>query len=448
MSLGAAKNSKVCYGCVDWANNERTLAYHKWACANNLYPPNCVPELLELCSCPADSEVFVDPITDEVCWYDPAIPESSEFLGAIVLKISGLEDSTFTRQVVDGFAEGSILSRPTVRGRSFGFEVLLIATSCEGMAFGLEWLRGVLEDTSCPDATRCESCSGRVMRLRKHCPPDEAADDGLREWLSVGLVDGITEIAGERRSCCCVLKHITFTMTSESPYSFSTTEIVVCDTEASYDAFVRCYDFTQDCLDCIEPCCDKCGFDNLCNCFPPVRIEPVIEDDCYCEPVAKIIQCCCIDDIPGLYDSTFKIDIYSGTDFSNDDYKLNGLRNFNLKIFDNPRGYDCITDEESYNDWCIRASPCAHLVVNYIPEDSTITIDGRTGKITLDCLGRCVPFSHVVTSPIGQIFPLIAKCHPLMICAEWDYYNTQALPGDTGISPAKITARRYLRFRN
>lgn len=421
-----------------------------------MFPPACQPKTFDLCFCDDDSpEIpFQDPITDNVCWYDPAVPESSEFLGIIILN-RPVKNSTFSREVSDAFVEGSILNRPNLRGRSFVFEALMVATSCEGMDYGKEWLRRLLEDAPCQSdaASRCDSCFGRRMSIRKHCPEGDTTDDGLHEWMSVGLIDGIedSDENNSRKECCCILQPITFTMQSESPYSFSTVAETICDTDVDPDGYNRCFDWMNDCLDCnCDPVeCDRCKYDPVCTCFPFIIPEPELpRDECdTCIPLARIIQCCCTDDLPAGYDSTFKIDIYSGIDFSNEAFLDAGMRDFRIRIFQNPKGLPCITDDESYEMWC-NEIPCIELVTNYIPYDSTLTIDGRTQKVNLNCNGVCKPYQHKITSSTGQVFPLVSRCTPLMVCAEWSYYNTQLLPEAPGVKPAHISVSSYLKFRN
>lgn len=451
MSIIGAAKSFVCYGCVDFANNTRTLAYHQWACQAGMYPEGGTPIIENLCVCIDDNGVYADPITDNVCWYDPLVPESAEFLGVIVLGITGMRNSTFSREVLDGFLSGSILQRPRLRGKSFGFDVLLLATSCEGMNYGEEWLRSVLEDTGCQSATQCQSCGGREMAIRVHCAEDAVADDGLHVWHSVGLTDGMTAVDRQSRArgSCCTLRQFTFTMQSESPYSFSTPGVDLCTVEADPLGFVRCFNWSTDCFDCEEDCCDKCGFDALCTCYRPEPIETVmLGDDCFCTPLAKIVGSCCASGLPHGYDTAFKIDVFSGTDWSNDHYKQYGMRNLTIKLYDNPMGLACITDDDSYDEWCRMAAPCAELKIAYVPENSTLTIDGRTEKITLSCNGKCIPYGHVVTASDGTVFPLISRCHPMMVVSEWDYYNTQVLPAAAGVAPASVSVQSFLRFRN
>lgn len=452
--MSGGGTSLACYGCVEFANNERTLAYHRWACANNLFPAGCTPRI-DLCACDADSpaEAFVDPITDEVCWYDPTVPESSEFLGVIVLN-NPVKGSTFSREITDNFLEGSILNRPTIKGRTFVFRVLLLATSCEGMAYGREWLRGLTEDAPCSSpSSECEPCFGKRLGLRVACPVGDSADEGTHEWFGVGTVDGYTpEEENPTGKCCCVLEEGTLTMQSESPWSHSVEPDEVCNQDVDPESYTRCFDWLEDCFDCgceiVE--CDRCKYDPACTCFPFIIPEPDLPRTNPCEscpPLARIFQCCCSDDLPGVYDSTFKIDIYSGMDVNNDAFLRSGMRDFTLKIYQNPKGLPCITDDDSYSLWCNEV-PCAEININYIPYDSILTIDGRTERVTLTCNGVCKPYTHRITNTKGSLFPLLSRCDPIMVCAEFSYYSTQLLSGDPGVSPANIKVDRYLRFRN
>lgn len=455
--------SFACYGCVDFVNNERTAAYWQWACSQGMIPPKCQPNIFTLCKCEADSPEtpYTNPIDDEVCWYDSATPESAEFLGVIILN-RVVKDSTITREVSDGFKEGSILNRAMLKGRSFTFDVLLLAASCEGMAYGKEWLRSVLEDAPCQGGpiSQCSSCFGRELTLRVFCPDEESTDDGLHEWMSVGIVDGLQEVedGSGRGACCCVLQHYTFTMQSESPYSFSTEPVNICSSDADPEGFVRCYDWSSDCIecDCGEIQCDRCRFDPLCDDTDTFTFDPELPaDDCDdCAPLATVVQSCCSDDLPAIYDTTFRIQIYSGVNPDDAGLLRRGMRNFRLRIYQNPKDLDCITDEESYALWC-NEKPCIEIKTRYIPYDSTLTIDGRTEKVTLSCNNVCRPFDHVVTAVDGSLFPLLSRCTPLMVVADFDYYTSQLEPTPVGedeeldlsIRPSHISVDSYLRFR-
>lgn len=445
--------SLACYGCVEFAHNERTLAYYQWACEQGMFPEACRPQVFDLCWCPEDSpnEPFTDPETDNVCWYDPAVPESKEFLGVIVLNRPA-KGSTFEREVSDAFLEGSILSRPTIKGREFFFDVLLLATSPEGMNYGEEWLRALLEDAPCQGTaqTSCQSCFGKRLGLRKFCPEGETTDSGFHEWYSVGLVDGLKEDNDETglKHCCEIIKPMTFTMHSESPYSFAPDPALLCDTAASAAGYVRCFDWSEDwCTpEVVE---DRCYVDPLCDTAATIDFDPELaNDDCEpCTPVAKVINACCTDDLPGVYDTTFKIDIYSGVNPADADLVRRGMRNFRLKVYQNPKRLPCIVDDATFELWKNEV-PCIEFATTYIPYDATLTIDGRYERVTLTCGNVCKPYDFVLTSASGPLFPLLSRCTPMMIVAEFDYYTSQLVPAAAGIKPSRVTVNSYLRFRN
>lgn len=445
--------SRACYGCVEFANNERTMAYYRWACSEGMFPPAGQPKFFDLCWCEDDApeDPYVDPETDSVCWYDASVPESKEFLGVIILN-RPVKNSTFEREVSDGFLEGSILGMPKKKGRSFVFDVILLATSCEGMAYGKEWLRSVLEDGPCSGTVgaSCQSCFGKRLGLRVHCPEGDTTDGGFHEWYSVGLVDGIADSEEEntRKESCCIIQPMTFTMHSESPYSFAPDAIEICDATVD-DAYVRCYDWLNDgdCDEEDEP--NRCSVDPLCDSDASLDFDPELSNpQCeICTPVARAITACCTNDLPAVYDTTFKIDIYAGINPADDDLIRRGMRNFRLKVYQNPKGLPCIIDDETYDAW-INEEPCIEFATSYVPYDSVLTIDGRLERVTLTCGNVCKPYSFVITSADGPLFPLLSRCTPMMIVAEFDYYTSQLVPEAVGIKPSRITVDSYLRFRN
>lgn len=446
--------SLACYGCVEFAHNERTMAYYRNACAEGLFPATCKPEFFNLCHCESDSPVepFVSPEEDEVCWFDSAVPESAEFLGVIILNRPA-KNSTFERSVNDAFLEGSILGHPRIKGRPFVFDAILLATSCEGMAYGKEWLRALLEDAPCQgtSAAGCESCFGKRLGLRVHCPEGDTIDDGFHEWYSVGLVDGLQDSDDDNsgRDCCCILQPVTFTMHSESPYSFAQDAIEICDTEASEAGYVRCYDWLNDCPVEEEGEPSRCKVDPLCDTPASLDFDPELpNDDCEpCTPVARVINACCTADLPAVYDTTFKIDIYSGVNPGDADFVRRGMRDFRLKVYQNPKGLPCITDDASYDLW-VNEVPCIEFATTYIPYDAILSIDGRFERVTLTCGNVCKPYDFVLTSAQGPLFPLLSRCVPMMIVAEFSYYTSQLEPAAVGIKPSRVTVNSYLRFRN
>ena len=131
---------------------------------------------------------------------------------------------------------------------------------------------------------------------------------------------------------------------------------------------------------------------------------------------------------------------------SDDYFNEIGMRNVRIKVFDNPDNLPCITDEDSYDDWCFQ-TPRFDLTVDYIPADSTLTIDGRKERVTLDCDGTCRPYDQVVTSTDGQIFPLVTGCVPMMVCVEFDSLNT-LMSDNSNTDPATVDVTTYRRWFN
>lgn len=454
------------------------MAYHQWACENDLYECDAQPELIRRdCICDADGAItdYTDPVTDDVCWYDPQIPESAEFLGVLVQTHSaaGARDSTYTRTTVESVGEGSVLQRATLRGKGFGFTILFIGTTCRGVEYGIEWLRRTLELRGCESA-QCEACNTRRLKARIFCD-DNTPDNGLREWVEVGLVDGLVEIdtpsLGD--SCCC-MRVYQFSMTAQRPYSFTDTDDDQTITADDEESFQACYDWALGCVNCgnenciecqncasvLDSCelcrakcgtCDRCGYDPVCGIQSVRPIAPVFidSDECVvCEPLAKVVQCVEYTNLDQQVHSTFQLDLFSGYDLENDVFQERGLRNTAIRIFQNPQQLPPITDQESYDAWLLR-DPCAELRFRFVPPNATVRIDGRAWTVQLLCDGLCRPFEQVVTGPSSTaIFPIDAACYDLMICVEWDAYQTQFRDDAPVASPSRLDIQRFRRWLN
>lgn len=221
MSIESPDFSYLCFGCQELANNARLSSYVQWAAQTGAWDgSDCCVEMPHACWCENDGSPndFVDPITDEVCWYDPAAPESSEYLGMYITKVMGLRDSAFARGVTDNLGRGVTLGRGRQGSRVFVIEAMVIATSCCGMDYGMEYIRRVLERgcgqgsclTGCGDLA---SCGLTCMTGRVCCPEDvEDFDSGLRQWVNVGIVDGVKEVEDGSSSCRCCMRKVTFTV--------------------------------------------------------------------------------------------------------------------------------------------------------------------------------------------------------------------------------------------
>lgn len=441
----------MCFGCTELVNNARGYAYFQWACANGMFPAECTPELgqaLDYCIDDGQPSDYSDPATDGAPWYDAARPESAGFLGVWLTKVTGLHDSTFTREVADGVNDGSVLQRGRLRGRTIAFEVMLMATSPASMAFGIEWTRLILEEGGCY-SNGCQSCTASPLRIRAFCPSVGDTDNGLRDFVGAGIIDGLkmVELPESGDPCCSVWRRGTFTMATESPFDFSPPVPADCGAliPSALSYAPPCDANRLWCQDDEDACCDRCGSDILCNCFPALTPQPtLLKSGCFCEPLATYITCCCIDPIYQATETTFLIEIAAGNNPADIDFTALGLRNVRVRLYDNPQQLDCITDDPSYELWCCR-KPCASIAIDYVPTGSTLVIDGRSEKVTLNCNGTCRGFDQVITSERGRLFPLTTSCVPLMACIEWDQLNTNL---DTGIAPGFVPSSATISLVN
>lgn len=460
--------SYLAYGCHELVNNLRTEAYVQWARETGRFEnQECCPTLNACGACCVEDVGYENPIDDAVCWYDPLIPESADFLGIIIEETSGLYDSDYTQSMNETVGSGMSLGRGRHQGKQFGFVAHVFAATCCGMDYALEYLRKTLEDpTGCGNGLACQlgGCSTTCLEVRVCCPEDGQPDSGLRQYLRVGTIDGLKVADQDRKDkCCCTRRKVTFTLASERPESFSS-QSTCLDTDASAE-FTQCFKWDT-CVGVEEPCgpCGNCGSSAICGdfagidwencstcgdcgfqCEPTLPPPPVLIRDCFDSPLSWAVQCCCPDDLPTKRDTTFKITIETGHDITDPD-NIRGLRSMQIKIYDNFAGLPCAdTSDEAYALWQQR-EPCSVLKIPSLPPDSTLVVDGRYRKSTITCKGSCTSANRLVTNSVGSSpFPLVASCSTKMICVEWDENNTvfgeQA--NGTTLVPAHITIETF-----
>lgn len=444
----------ACFGCVNWANNARTKAYIAWACATGQLGPSCIPPTRWMCSCPADDDTFESPIADEVCWYDPQIPESAQFLGAVIEMEDGLRNSTFTRELLDALGGGSILGTPKVVGKQTVLTILLYATTEAGMDYGIEWMRRLFEDDSrCPkDGASCSSCQGQLLTFRMHCAdPETTYDDGLHSFVSGGTIDGLKIVSDDYpmgRACCNIVRRFTLTLGTESDISYGTNPVSTCTLDASdpavFSTLGSCGIEEPD-VPCCPFCstgCDECTTDPGCDCIEPFILTPNLVSStapCLYDPPCICVGAASITNLPAGYDSFFRLTLFAGWDPSDPLFSKYGQRNTIIRVFENPEGFANPVTAEDYEALTSRQLPCAEIGVSWIPPGSELVIDGLSGRMWLKCNGRCVDHSERVSAISGDVFPLIARCTDVIIAVEWDCLNVQNV--DDPMNPAVIPAR-------
>ncbi len=435
-----------CLGCVPVVDNERTNAYVKWARETGKYGPECCT-FVNLGFCELDSPVapYTNPISDQVCWYDPDIPESADFLGLYIVGVDGLEDDNFNRSTTDIGGDGYFFNRPVQPGRTLTFDVMLLATSCCGMDYGRDWLANVLKGQGCAHgSTRfSDVCGTTELKVRVCCPEPGMEDNGLRTYPTASLTDGLKRADGDRRDhCCCNYRRYTFIMQTGTHNSFGD-PVLVCEVEPDLDPVnAHCRDwngceFVEEAVPCVDP--TGCG-----DLFVDAFASPSLRDDCYCEPWARTRTCCCIDEYQtGASTRSLIIDMFAGVDPSDPIHTRLGTRNIEILIFENPMRLPCPTTQEEYDEIKSTRPLCARVTVGYIPSGALLRIDGRTGEAYIVCAGQKIPVYDGVE---GDLKKLDTGCNPLIACALWDASNFVEGPETPDRKPSYMTisvARKF-----
>lgn len=454
--------SYMCFGCTDVANNERTAAYTAWACSIGAFDGDA-PQLRWMCICDEDApeNPYVSPAADNVCWYDPLIPESEEFLGIIITDVRGIRNSTFSRETENGIVRGTLLEQPFIAGKTLVFEAIILATSCAGMDYGIEWLRRQFEDERrCPqNGTTCASCQGQLLTLRVHCPTNpETVDRGLHSFPIAGTTDGIDLVEDDfpmGRRNCCTMRRITWTMQTQDGSSYSTEPLSACEVTVSdgysFQRLGNCSTADPE-FPCCPICagtCDPCTTDPGCDCFPPFVLTPEVVGGtapCFTDPLCRCIRAIGLDNVPSGYDAALRFRFFAGWNPADPAFQKFGLRNTVVRIFENPSGMPLPTDSDMYDDLISTTLPCAEFGISWMPAGSELIVDGLTGQSWLLCNGKCVDHSSRVFSIKGNVFPLVVRCVPLIVTTEWDCLSVQ----DDDISPAipsSVTMESYTRHR-
>lgn len=447
--------SYLLFGCQELAHNARLSAYTKWAAETGAWAgSDCCVEMPHECWCPIDGlpTDFTDPITDLACWYDPIIPESSEYLGMYITKVTGLRDSAFTRAATDNIGRGVTLGRGRSGSRVFAIEALVIGTSCCGVDYGMEFIRRTLELGGCGVGSCLSGCGDlgtcglSCLTGRVCCPEDFDEDNGLRQWVNVGLVDGLREVEEQDVSCRCCLRRITFTIQAETAESYGCEPTVCIDKDADLEnTATRCFDWINGCPDVIEQdpeCTDDpaCPPDACVLPAPPQRINT-----CFCEPVGVSIDCCCALDLANHRDETFRIIIDAGRDPTNPGFSAYGLRNTRIKLYTNDPKKPCPSDDFVAAQLWASGDECAVLEIPFLKAGAQLVIDGRTERITVLCDNQCYPGWASVFGPFGsEPFPILSSCHGIIACVEWDLGTAQFVsdPGQ-GKVPSHVRIERY-----
>ncbi|WP_280499018.1 sugar transferase [Nocardia cyriacigeorgica] len=146
--------------------------------------PQSMEEALAQCACRADFVSYDDSwpgmqaflgdgpyVIINAPWYDPALPQSAEFLGVWVTAAEGFGPTPADRAVSDAICAGGVAGPHRDTHRSLRVEAIIVACTNAGAEYGLEWLACRMRPA--------KSLSGTTLEFLAAHPENSAADPAL-----------------------------------------------------------------------------------------------------------------------------------------------------------------------------------------------------------------------------------------------------------------------------
>lgn len=436
------------------------------------------PNIQELIECGEDP--YDTPISDPAPWYDASAPESGDFAGFLVSEFEGM-GSTYTRNTTDKITGGSVLGRLRPGPRTMTWRGFLFGRSDCAVQYGLSWMTANLVGSNCDcngeeldilvccpeltfsgesdlltegeDSLLTESsldilleqaedetiCGLPVIARPAVCPPF-TQPDAFRTLKNVALIDG-PKILSQRRVGCkascgndscagdTIVMEIEFSLMAGNPYMYGC-PVCLCveqpftpytdeDCEGAWEK-ISAIELAQinilvaaggrsPCLPDICPDITDCTevLTGITACDPPT-LPPIVafEDACFCEPLQPTQFCCSIpaDSFGQFFEGAPVIEIFSGS---------MPMRATTIRFFQNNAGLDCCTVAENP---CVE---CDSVQIRFIPANSTMTIDGTTRSVYVQCPGMSSPVRAERLTVTPFAWPIL-QCLDYCICVETD----------------------------
>lgn len=369
-----------------------------------------------------------DDVASPAPWYDPAVPESAQFLGFLPLSIDGVDDNPRGRSVTGAVGGGGVFGPARDRPRTMVVSGVIIGSTCCGAAYGLQFLAESLR------ACSGDSCDGDCFTMYNCCPdagltPAQFNAAHRRTFRRTALTDGPTVQrytgSGSCASSNCTagaeLIDVEFTLVAATPWAWtdpipvlSVNPPIADDT----DCIVWCESAATtgpescspgECLfqNCV-PDSDPCG-DPRHKIPPPPT--PKIPAGSFCAPLAPERACYSIDlsTRPQWATDVPRIEIYSGA---------TELRNIRVTMYEKPDGTTDTCDQVADKSQC---KIVQDFNVTYMPARATMTLDGPVGRAIIDCGSGCGTATTAFGSQDGGPVKIAdLDCASYCVCIETD----------------------------
>ncbi|MET8609832.1 hypothetical protein [Streptomyces misionensis] len=365
-------------------------------------------------------------------WYDADVPESAEFAGLMVLDVAGMDDYPVQRSVTGGIAGGGSIGPARAVPRTITVTALVLGSTCCGVDYGLHWLSQALQGCVSGD------CDGDCLVTYNCCPgetgmtPAEFNARHRRTLRRVALTDGprVTARAGDGcgtgqcQSGADILT-VEFVLTAAVPWLY-TDPTPVLEVVPPMDLDGACVGWclhpagsTEQCpggcrfAACVDPAA-ACADPRCTPAAPPLPGAPL--NTCFCLPLA-IERTCYTMDLTSRPSWSSDVPIVTIRSGSTD------LRNLTIEIYEQTEvGMTC-EDLADFN----RCTPHSYWHVSFVPAGGAVTLDGQTGRATVECNGVCESSSDVYGMDGMPATFSTLDCASYCVCLSTDVENPPAM---------------------
>lgn len=364
-------------------------------------------------------------------WYDPDVPDSGAFLGALILTVEGMDDYPVTRSVTTAVTGGGALGPARVLPRTITVTGILVGTSCCGVSYGLKWLQSAMQ--GCTGSACGGDCAVFYDCCSKETPPLTAAQYNARyrrTFRRTALISGPTvtgKVGGGDCSRCSGADVIQFeaVFSAATPWPYTDpVEVLDVSLPEVDDSCVEWCTFEapgpigeEQPGVCAQGSChlkacvsagNGCGDPNCAVATPP---SPTAGTSCFCTALA--FECDC-----------YMIDLSTRPNWGTDvpTFELSSgaapLRNVQIALYETTAADDGLTCEQIVAKR--RCEPLAVWNVSYLPADAVLTLDGEVGRATVTCQGVCSSATNVWGRDGGApVWPVLeCSSYVLSLCVD------------------------------